>query len=126
VAADLGRHTEAWTRRRNLTFLRAAESVATPRAVRQAVLAAVGLAAVRGGASVGLALFLAPLLLRRLEPGGPSPLATLALMAGVGLAAQERLLGSRKRRGLVLALLAALAVTGLSPGGWAALVGGGR
>ncbi len=125
VAADLGRHTEAWIRRRNLELLRTAEAFATPRAVRRAVAAALALAALRGGASVGLALVLAPPVLARLEPGGPSPVAILALVAGVGLAAQERLLGSRRWRGLGLALGAAAAVLQLVPGGIAGL-GGGR
>jgi hypothetical protein len=108
-----------------LALLRTAEAFATPRAVRRAVAAALALAALRGGASVGLALVLAPPVLARLEPGGPSPVAILALVAGVGLAAQERLLGSRRWRGLGLALGAAAAVLQLVPGGIAGL-GGGR
>jgi hypothetical protein len=126
VTADLGRHTEAWTRRRNLGFLRAAEAEATPGAIRRAVGLALALGLLRGGLTVAIGLVLAPLVLGRLEPGGPAPVAILALLCGVGLAAEERLLGARKGRGLLLALGAALAVLGFIPGGLAGLAGGGR
>jgi hypothetical protein len=126
VTADLGRHAEAWTRRRNLAFLTTAEAEATPSAVRRAVATAIALAALRGGLTIAVALVLGPPLLGRLSPGGPAPIAILALLAGVGLAAQERLLGARRGRGLLIALAMAGLLVLLVPGGMAAVLGRGR
>lgn len=123
VVADLGRHSEAWTRRRNLGFLLTAEAEATPSAVRRAVASALALAALRGSLTLSLALVLAPPLMRRITAGGPAPIATLALLAGIGLAAQERLLGARRGRGLALALVTAVGMLWLVPGGWSRVLG---
>jgi mannose/fructose/N-acetylgalactosamine-specific phosphotransferase system component IIC len=103
LVADCGRLTEAWTRRRNLDLFRRAEAEATPRAVREAVSRAVGLAALRGALTVALVVPLAGAFQGRLPAGGPHPAVVVALLGGIGLAAGERLLGSRRWRGLVLA-----------------------
>jgi mannose/fructose/N-acetylgalactosamine-specific phosphotransferase system component IIC len=109
VAADLGRHTEGWTRRRNRDLVLRAEVQGTAGAVRRAVAAALALAALRGGATVALALALLNWALARLDlASSASPIATLALVGGVGLAAQERLLGAHRRRGFLLAVAAAI------------------
>jgi len=126
VTADLGRHAEAWTRRQNLALLATAEVEATSSAVRRAVATALALAALRGGLTIAVALVLGPALMHRLSPGGPAPIAILALLAGVGLAAQERLLGARRRRGLLIALAMAGLMVLLVPGGMAAVLGRGR
>jgi mannose/fructose/N-acetylgalactosamine-specific phosphotransferase system component IIC len=113
VAADLGRYTEAWTRRRNQDLLLRAEAAGTAGAVRSAIVAAVGLAALRGGFAVALALAGLHWALARMDMemgAGPSPIAVLALVGGVGIAAQERLLGADRRRGVGLFLAALLAV----------------
>jgi mannose/fructose/N-acetylgalactosamine-specific phosphotransferase system component IIC len=107
VLADLGRHTEAWTRRRNLDFLRNAEARATPQAVTSAILLSVGLAALRGALTVALAVPLVGALERRIPPGGPGAVVVVALLGGIGLAAGERLLGTSRRQGLLLAGVAA-------------------
>ncbi len=107
LLADLGRHTEMWTRERNLRLLRWAEMRATAGAVRAAVAGAVGLAALRGGLTVAIGLPLLGAGLRGLEGRGPAAGVVVALVAGLGLAAGERLLGSRRRLGVVLAMAAA-------------------
>lgn len=106
----LGRGTEGWTRRRNLGFLRSAEAEATPGAVQKAVASALVLAALRGGLTVALALPVATAFVA-LAPNGPARGVVVALAGGVGLAAQERLLGSRRLRGLLLAGLGAILAT---------------
>jgi mannose/fructose/N-acetylgalactosamine-specific phosphotransferase system component IIC len=108
VLAILGQATEGFTRRRNLDLLRWAEASSTPRGVRSAMAAALALAAFRGALTVVVALPLATgVVARGFNGGGPERWAVVALTGGVGLAAQERLLGSRRRRGLALACLGA-------------------
>jgi len=112
VVADLGRLTDAWTRRRNRDLLARAEAAATPEAVTAAVARSIGLAAARGALTV---TFLLPAIglmgswARRPPAGGPHAAIVVALVGGIGLAAGERLLGSRRPRGLVLAGIGALA-----------------
>ena len=111
VAADLGRYTEAWTRERNRSFVLGAEVVGTAGAVRRAVGKAIALAALRGAAIVACAIAVLRFALARMDLAiGPSPIAVVALVGGLGLAAQERLLGAHRGRGLRLFLGAALVV----------------
>ncbi len=107
ILADLGRHGEAWTRRRNLRFLQAAEAEGTPGAVSRAVGSALSLAALRGALTVAVALPLVTLWLNRAPVRGPGVVVVVALVAGIGLAAGERLLGTRRRRGVLLAAVSA-------------------
>jgi len=115
VLADLGRCTEAWTRARNLDLLRHAEARATAGALRRAIAGVLGLAALRGALTVALALPLATWLVERAGGRGPAAAAVVALAGGVGIAANERLLGARRGRGLALAALGV--AVGLLAGG---------
>jgi hypothetical protein len=119
VVADLGRVTDAWTRRRNRNLVARAEAAATPEAVAAAVARAIGLAAVRGALMVALllpAIGLVESWARRPPAGGPHAALVVAHVGGVGLAAGERLLGSRRRRGLLLAGIGALVAVILGTG----------
>jgi len=109
VVADLGRWTDAWTRQRNRDLLVQAEAAATPAAVQAAVARAIGLAALRGALTVALLLPAIGATGRRLPAGGLHATVVVALVGGIGLAAGERLLGTRRGRGIVLAGAGALA-----------------
>ncbi len=112
VAADLGRLSDVWTRRRNRDLLARAEAAATSRAVRAAVAGAVCLAALRGALTVVLllpAIAAVGSWARRAPAGGLRAVLVVALVGGIGLAAGERLLGVRRVRGLVLAGAGAIA-----------------
>ncbi len=107
--AVIGRGTEGWTRRLNLELLRRAEAEPTPGAVDRAILNALALAALRGAVTVTLAMPAALALVTRVGTGGGvARAAVVAIAGGVGLDAQERLLGLNRRRGLLLAAIGAL------------------
>jgi len=108
VLAMIGQATESWTRSRNLLLVRRAEANATTGAVRVAVVAALVLAAFRGALTVAAALPVATAVVGRgVNGAGPAPAVVLAIVGGVGLSAQRRLLGPRRRLGLALALVGA-------------------
>jgi mannose/fructose/N-acetylgalactosamine-specific phosphotransferase system component IIC len=119
--AVLGRGTESWTRAVNLGLLRRAESMASARGVRRAVAAALALAAGRGAVTVLLAL---PVVTGFVARGGEEPSlargAVIAVAGGIGIGSQERLLGRRRGRGILLALAGLLLAVLPAILGWTA------
>jgi mannose/fructose/N-acetylgalactosamine-specific phosphotransferase system component IIC len=116
VLAILGQVTEGWTRKRSLHLVRQVEANPTARAVRKAMARACALAAVRGALTVALALPVAIAVVGRASGPGPARAVVLAIAGGVGLSAQQRLLGTRRPLGPALALLGAALGLALSTG----------